>query len=281
MMKNLAVKYGVLLGGLLFMFGNFIACGAQLYNVSMKDDHQAEQVPAEAKDPSSATYGLHAPSGWKQLPIPFKVGMRLTAEQKSGLLKAMTTWETAVGRKLFLFEGVHENIDGDSFSDLYSSLPDEINGDYLDNDWGKTGKPTVVLATTIWDNVAGNANLIETADIRFNGNFYVIGDSLKDMADEGREVVDMQTLALHELGHLLGLSHIDSNIDSYSIMTPSLYIGEGLTNRRLSKGDLIRIQKIYGCQGVSCDVEKTLAKIELLSVPGNLKTSEVETDTAH
>lgn len=280
-MKSFAAKYAALLGCVVFLFGNFVACGAQLYKVSMTDDHKEAQVPPESKDPTSATFGLHSPSGWRQLPIHFMVGNRISNEQRIGLVRAMNTWETAVGKKLFAFDGVQENLDGDDFASLDDSLPDLVNGDYINNEWAKTGKGNNVLATTVWNNEPSDATFIETADIRFNGNYYVIGDSLKDFATDGKEVVDMQTLALHELGHLLGLTHVSPDVDSYSIMTPSLYIGEGLSNRRLSKGDLERIQKIYGCIGASCNIDQTLALIDNASAKPYKPASSGETDSAH
>lgn len=188
----------------------------------------------------------------------------MDAQQKAGLEAAMKTWEIAVGKQLFQFSGVHENVDGDSFPNLYSSLGDAINGNYLDKDWRKTGKPDVVLATTIWNNSPGDAAAIDTADIRFNVQDYVLGDSLRikgqyvESTGQYMDPVDMQTLALHELGHLLGLTHVSSDNDPVSIMNPYVYIGDGLTNRHLSEGDIERIQKIYGCLGAACDVRRAI-----------------------
>jgi len=129
------------------------------------------------------------------------------------------------------------------------------------------------LATTIWDNDPNDPDKILTADIRFNSDFYNIGDSLSGKNPSEKEMVDMQTLALHELGHLLGLAHIDSSIDPQSIMNPSVFIGEGLANRRLSKGDIERIQKIYGCIGESCAVEKILAALDATEISQRKKPS--------
>jgi hypothetical protein len=44
-------------------------------------------------------------------------------------------------------------------------------------------------------------------------------------------------------------------------MNPTLFIGEGLSNRRLSEGDIKRVQSIYGCEGIACNVEAVLALI--------------------
>ena len=264
---NVGVRYGFAVGCVAFIFGNFIACGAQMYKVSMEDDHDKGRVSAESKDPNSPTFGLHSPRGWMNLPIEFKVGQHMDPQQKAGLLAAMKTWELATGKTLFKAVGVHENVDGDSFSDLYSSLKDAVNGYYLDANWKKTGKPDVVLATAIWNNSAQDSAAISAADIRFNVQDYVLGNSLTlkgvyvEATGQYKDPVDMQTLALHELGHLLGLSHVSSDDDAVSIMNPYVYIGEGLTNRHISAGDIERIQRIYGCTGAACNVDDTLDAI--------------------
>jgi hypothetical protein len=257
-LKSIAIRYAGLVCSLGFIFGSVVACGAQFYKVSMEDDIVYVQAVEGVDDPSSPNFGLSQPSGWASLPIKFQVGIKLNTDQKMGLLKAMRTWEIAVGRKLFDFSGIHAGTEGDSFKDLMSSLDDYVNGHYLDFDWSKTGKKTRVLATTIW--TSGSDGLeINTADIRFNGHNYNIGDAYTIFGDGDRDVVDMETLALHELGHLLGLAHIERTHDPDSIMVPEVYIGEGLTNRHLSSEDIKRIQRIYGCAGVACNVEETMS----------------------
>lgn len=272
-MGNLGYRYAGLLGAVMTLFITFVACGSQLYKVSLHGDtdtsasHVSGMTSSadNAQDPSSPTYGLHAPSGWSKVPMHYRVDSRMSLDQVRGLQAAMKTWELATGRSLFIYDGTSGTTTGDSFKDLYSSLNDIVNGQYLDDHWGKTGKPEQVLATTIWNNDPGDTSVIITADIRFNNQFYVFGDSLTIKAIKGREVVDIQTLATHELGHWLGLAHMSATVDPDSIMVPSLYIGEGLSNRHVSRGDLARIQKIYGCQGTACDLDETLAKIDQLA----------------
>lgn len=265
-MKKQFVQYSGIVFATFFAFGNFIACGAKMYKVSLEDDTTPPRNATNLTNGEGGSYsepfpGIHAPLGWATLPIPYKFSKSLEEDQKVGLLKAMKTWERAVGKQLFEFHG-EDPQKGDHFKDLYSSLDDSTNGHYQDNNWDKTGKSDLVLATTIWETVSGEPYQVSTADIRFNAQYYVIGDSYTAVSDGTREVVDMESLALHELGHLLGLSHISEEDDPLSIMNPSLYIGEGLTSRKISKGDIDRIQRIYGCEGGACDVEETFALLE-------------------
>lgn len=255
-------KYLIGVSGLIFAFGNFVACGTQLYQISLEDDFddaRAKKANPDFNNPISTAYGIHAMQGWHEIPIPIRFGYDLSDEQKIHFLAAVKKWEWAVGKKLFVFEGLHDGITGDSFDDLYSSLQDGINGHYLDQNWGKTAKPDYVLATTIWSN-GPNYGIIRTADIRFNYQNYSIGDSLTLRSKNNREVVDMLSLALHELGHLLGLAHVEKDVDTYSVMTPSLFIGEGLTSREISRGDIERIQQIYGCAGKACNIDTLVSE---------------------
>ena len=268
--NSLVFRYGLAVAGLGGLFSGFVACGSQLYKVSLHEDTDTPSSATAgmasgaegAADPQSNMFGLHAPGGWDRIPMHFSVDPGISTAQLRQLLAAMKTWEMAVGRSLFAYDGTTGNATGDSFKDLYSSLADSVNGHYLDANWAKTGKPVQVLATTIWNNDPADATKIITADIRYNNNYYVFGDSLVIKGVGSREVVDLQTLATHELGHWLGLAHISPSVDSQSIMVPSLYIGEGLSNRHVSRGDLQRIQKIYSCTGSSCDLDKTLAAID-------------------
>jgi len=264
-MSRLLVRYIGAFSAISITFSGFVACGTQMYKVSVRDDINHSNVQGAnplSTDKTSPQYGIHAPSGWKKTPIPFRFSPELNAQQKTHLMAAMERWEWATGKHLFAYEGDHAGVTGDSFKDLYGSLGDDVNGHYLDNNWSKTQKPDFVLATTIWDNER-DFSIIAKADIRFNNQHYIIGDSLELKATPDREVVDMQSLALHELGHFLGLSHVDEDMDSVSIMNPSLFIGEGLTSRKMSRGDIERIQAIYGCAGKACNIDALIDEMEI------------------
>jgi hypothetical protein len=243
---SLLSRYLIIAGALTAAFANFIACGAQMYKVSLTEDHDQKEGTslANSTDPASPEFGLHAPQGWRNLPIRYKSDAKMPAIQLKALQSAMATWEISVGRKLFQFDGIHAGITGDSFPDLYSSLRDGINGQYNDERWAKTGKNNMILATTIWNNPGNAYQTIDAADIRYNSEIYFISDALTQKPMDQREIVDMQSLATHELGHLLGLAHIGEDYDSSSIMNPSILIGEGIAMRSLSVGD---IQLLFSC----------------------------------
>lgn len=262
--KNQAFKYALGMTVMTLAFGQFIACGSQLYKVNVAedfDDRKAAMGNPEVNDPTSSKYGIHSPYGWQSLPIPFRFGELLDEQQKLHLLAAIKVWEWAVGKQLFAYQGTHNDVSADTFEDLYSSLDDDVNGNYMERNWAKTGKPDFVIATTVWHN-SGATGEIEHSDIHFNEDFYVIGDSLLLSSEDDRQVVDMQSLALHELGHLLGLAHIDEEVDDLSVMNPTLFIGEGLTYRLLSKSDIERIQTVYGCEGEACDIDHLVEQME-------------------
>jgi len=232
--------------------GGFVACGAQSYRISVHGDNpETVSRPNTGSSGSSLStgnlIGVHSANGWKRsLPIRFLTSQEIQPQVVKQLQTAMSTWEKAVGKTMFEYDG-SEAKTGADFRELYEPLNDNVNGHYFDNSWFKaTGKPNSVLATTIWENNSKDAASIVKADIRYNAEFYIFGNSLEAFSEGKRTIVDMESLALHELGHLLGLTHINESEDRFSVMNPSLFIGEGMITRKLSKGDIIRIRSVYG-----------------------------------
>lgn len=243
------MRYLITVGFIFALFSQFVACGSGFYRVPMAGDAPESQVD---RGPGSFLYGIHSAKGW-ELPIRYRLGSAMTTELERQFMQAVATWEAAVGKTLFLYEGRHEEHTGDSFMGLRKPLGDEVNGQYITFSWSNTDKAQQVIATTVWNNGV-DRDVIVDGDIRYNGEHFVLGDAADDAvrADGDREVVDMESLALHELGHFLGLGHVSDSEDRYSVMNPQLFIGHGMTSRRLSKGDIVRIQRIYGCSADAC-----------------------------
>ncbi len=170
----------------------------------------------------------------------------VTKSAEDGLKKAMETWNEALGTQLLTWAGT---IDIDRTADLYGSLNDEFTVVYLERTWtSTTGKSNQTLGTTVWEIDPNISSKITRADIVLNGEIYSFQDSEKRIEESERAggIVDAETVLLHELGHLLGLSHVDSEEDPYSIMAPVTGIGFGDHSRILSTGDRERITKLYG-----------------------------------
>jgi len=250
--RNLIMAYVLGTTSVSTLMGGFVACGAQNYRISVHGE-TAEKVDRPNTGASGANLaagnlpGVHSSSGWKRgLPVRFLTSEEIDPAVVTQLQTAMKNWELAVGKSLFQYEGGEKRKGGD-FRQLYEPLNDSVNGNYFDSNWFKTtGKPNSVLATTIWENSPKDTSSIVKADIRYNAEFYIFGNSLEGFSEGKRTIVDMESLALHELGHLLGLTHVNETEDRFSVMNPSLFIGEGMITRRLSKGDISRIRSVYG-----------------------------------
>ena len=277
MLNKPVVRYTSVVIALALAFINFVACGAKMYQISLDHDHSSS---SDVYEHSSNIEGIYMPDGWgNQIPIPFSLSVEMQGQMRQSILSAMRTWEYAVGKRLFLEKGVDQRT-GDDFVGMYSSLIDQINGQYLDDDWQKTQVKSQILAITLhsaeFTNTIPKKMVISTADIRYNFQYYNLGDSYKILASNDREVVDLESLALHELGHLLGLGHIDQSVDPYSVMKSKLLIGQNLSKRKLSKGDIKRIQMIYGCASFACDIDSTylaMERNEPLSIMSNYSST--------
>lgn len=242
---RLIAVYVGMVGLISSITGGFVACGAQTYRIPVNND-----VGVVSKNGMSAAInnieGIHSPQGWAgRLPIGYRFAPDVDPQKRLQIQKAMLTWEKGAEVSLFNYEGLDDRI-GRDFVGLYKPLDDMINGHYFDETWViSTNKPAEVLATTIWENDASNKGVIIKADIRYNSENYILGNSLENYSEGEKVIVDLESLALHEIGHLLGLAHMSEDDDPFSVMLPTLFIGEGTYARVLSDGDTERIRRIY------------------------------------
>lgn len=255
--NRILVTYLAATGLIATTLGGYVACGAQTYRVDVSNDTAA--VGASGASSNNLT-GVHSAFGWKsRLPVHFRTSKAIPGPTVEQIQNAMNTWEAAVGRTLFVYDGEDPKTSS-SFASLYSPLSDSINGHYFDPNWTTaTSKPKGVLATAIWENDPRDPRSIAKSDIRYNSESYLFGNSTTDYSQGERTIVDMESLALHELGHVLGLGHISTEEDRYSVMNPALFIGEGMTTRYLSRGDIERIRSIYGVEDPQMSEKLTIA----------------------
>ncbi|APJ04454.1 matrixin family metalloprotease [Silvanigrella aquatica] len=196
--------------------------------------------------------------GWGEkykYPIILDLSNQILDEDKTNFKQienAVSTWNKAIGKKIIYLRSGSNNFTGNSFNDLYLPFSQNINGIYFDQlsngngGWIKnTGKSANLIATTIY---ISNGSFIIKASIRMNRDTYIFGDTTVPLNNKTHFYVDLESIILHELGHVLGLGHVLNERDS--VMYPYISIGENsisnpTTFRVLSDNDIIRIRSIY------------------------------------
>ncbi len=229
-------------------------------------------------------------NGWAGNTVTIQISSEVIAENQEHpsyaaivpqLQYAIDTWNTAIGKIVLVLNTnsySYLSATGNTLAGcngisnkLFYTLCDPLKGIFYDRvssvDVGKdpsqwtsgwaynTGKSSSILAITVWN---GNGGTLTEADIRFNRDSYIFGDATSDgnlYEDESEKtIVDMRSVLLHELGHVLGLGHTPEEEDS--IMYPNMNIGPDSSNpsyqsgvttikRTLSTCDINRVQHVY------------------------------------
>lgn len=131
------------------------------------------------------------------------------------IIKAAETWNQ---RKRMTLIEVHRD---DKYPD--SAANDGTNGIYFLNTWDSNESKEQGRTAIKWD-----ISKIRDADIKINAQnfkFYIEGE------EETAGKISIESLILHEMGHALGLKHIE---DSSSSMQPYLSAAKS----RISPGDV-------------------------------------------
>lgn len=169
--------------------------------------------------------------GHTKLPLVLHMDVRESRIYVLAIEEAIASWERQTGRKLFVLEMTQDS--------LYPIKRDGRNSVYIMTNW----EPDRV-------NEQGRTSLYymggvaTEADIRINiKDFkYYIGDvpPLSPMPSG----VNLETLFMHELGHALGLFHLEEPKYKGSVMFP--YLEDGVKRMTLTPNDLEGFQCLYG-----------------------------------
>lgn len=215
-----------------------IACGTSPNRRSIEEHRDANARAAQQPEGP-----FHSLTGWTEK-VGFYVDDTAPDAVVEAAIQAGETWNDAMGREVLTFGGVAKIPRGD---DLYSSLEDTLTLVYYEKNWkSSTAKSDTTLATTIWENASGSDRIVK-GDVILNAENYSFCDAMNYSSNTApaHEIVDAQTVLLHEFGHLLGLDHVDVDADPDSIMHAKTYIGPHMSFRSLSDGDVVNIRKVY------------------------------------
>lgn len=162
---------------------------------------------------------------WKgELPVKFYLHESVPAEFQESIKRAMHEWERITGKRLF--ELVGAGIQGQN-----EPKQDGVNVIYWMNTW-EDNKPAEQARTSVY----WVSDTIKEADIRVNDkNFDFYADH-----EQGYNDVHVESLMLHELGHVLGLKHNDS---TESVM--ATYLASHTVRNEVSTADLESVQCEY------------------------------------
>ena len=153
--------------------------------------------------------------------------------------QAMSTWNGHIDLAKFAAVPASTRPKGDG---------DLINHTFFDsNFYGESFGPDTLAITTRW--TLGGSQRVE-ADIVFNTAFQWGSYRGNVRSANGRELWDIVRVALHELGHALGLDHPDENGQSVDALMNSI-IGN---KDSLAADDIAGARSLYGAGGVTSNI---------------------------
>lgn len=163
---------------------------------------------------------------WKnQFPIEFYIHESVPADQYRAIQSAMAQWEVRLRRPLFKIVGIEQG-------SPESGAKDSRNVIALSSSW-EAQFPNEQARTTIY----WSGDLIYEADIRLNGSgTFEFSGGLEPVNGQ----VDMESLMVHELGHVLGLQHSDG---AASVMATTL--ATATLRREPGQSDISSLQCEY------------------------------------
>lgn len=187
-----------ILGLLTFSWVTMVACAPNRLFESFHPQYRAEEDCGFVQN----VYGERI--SWKgKLPIKLKVHSAFPPEHLKALENAIQHWEESAGRRLF-------EITSYAAEGPIAPRQDGENIVYWMKTW-EENKPQEQARTTVY----WVGDQISEADIRLNNknfNFYL--EVTQNAGD-----VHLESLIIHELGHVLGLKHRD---DTPSVMATYL-----------------------------------------------------------
>lgn len=225
-----------------------LSCGKSQKVTVVENAHQSEFATGELR--------------WNSSKFPIKLRVQASyfnTEAGNSLENAINSWNNALGLQALELEYIGNNVDKSTdpnFCDPSTNKkvgfptencnPNDNSQLYLSDSVYSVAYPSNwiisqqgVLALTSY--TYQNKELIN-GDVIFNEEYFDFINRQNAVAPTNKQI-DIETVFVHELGHFLGMSHIDSSLDPNSVMLPN--ITPSTIKRDLSTGDVDRINSVY------------------------------------
>lgn len=230
------------LGTCLFATLSFVGCRSDVLQYSTNESQSVNSAPA-----TSGVHGLDVSAGWGSR-IDLFTESRLGDDPVEATIGAIESWNDAVGYEILSYAGSLTHVRG---NELFASLNDGLTVIYGESAWkSTTGKSSQTLATTVWEQDSGSGAIVR-GDIILNTESYEFLDVIDFIYSGSKDtrnwlaVADAQTVIVHEIGHLIGLGHVDELIDVDSVMHARTQVGPDNHLREPSLGDQNLARLLY------------------------------------
>jgi hypothetical protein len=205
-----------------------------------------DSSPVAPSDLNSESSVRHWNINNGSLPLALSISNNFNSSEQNAIASILTEWNSSTTTQDLLYPNLVEVPSIDT-GDL-RSFRDGVLGIYKIKNWFEEVGSSALAVTQFFAYPTQSASgqwyyEIVHADILVN---YQDHHFSEDPAPYGFEY-DLRSVVLHELGHLLGLGHVnDYSIDS--VMHPTLSLGE--RKRSLFTHDIDSIEQLYNEQSV-------------------------------
>lgn len=136
---------------------------------------------------------------WKgKIPVVMKLHESVPKAYRESIVQAAETWNKALGKTVILVDTT------DIQKGPVKAFKDTLNVIYFYGEW-EEDKPTEQARTSVY----WIGDEIKEADIRVNAKNFKFYDLT--LADKGPSKISIEALLIHEMGHVLGLKHKDTD----------------------------------------------------------------------
>lgn len=197
-------------------------------------------------EPTLTSYNqfVTLPFRWPSSSIPVSYWVNASSDRNAHIQAAANSWSSAGANFSFNYRGTHARSGGASMNNRNEVM------------WNDLNTNNALAVATIWT----SNNTILEADMTFNTRF--------SWSTDGWYGYDVQTVALHEFGHWVGLDHTP-------LYESIMYYRNKGTQRYLHSSDIAGIRHIYSTTTATVTNDNFSSRIAISGTNGQATGSNV------